>query len=172
MARPRLADARHEAAHAIVAWLLGYRCTLTLVSAGQNRAACIVRKPCRRRDDLLIFLAALLESCRDDALFWTSIEGSTDLVDAVDGSSTLAPDDPGRWFAESCQLVRFILGWRRTRRAIDALARELVRHRELGEDDVDHIIAEAFAAPLQRPATRTTTSTPPTDADPSPVAAE
>ena len=145
MAHPRLADARHEAAHAVVAWLLGYRCTLTLVPAGENRAACIVQTPCPRRDDLLISLAATLESSRDDPLFWTSIEGSTDLVDAVDHCYTLAPDDPGRWFAESCQLLRFILGWRRTRKAIDALARELLRRHTLDADMVDATIAASFA---------------------------
>lgn len=156
--RARLPHARHEAAHAVMAWLLGHRCRLNLIGDRINDGWCEITSPRYPKSDrLLVCLAGPIESTRHDRWAWTRVAYSTDLLAAVDLAADLAAD-PGQYLAEACDFVLFTLAWRRSRRALETLARELIRRGTLDEAAVDRIIAEAFAAPpiRQRPARQLT----------------
>lgn len=150
-AHPRLDDARHEAAHAVVAWLCGYRGRLSLVPTADSLAHfSIASRRHRRRDAVLIAVAGVLVSCLDEPAAWMEAENAADIVDAVRDCPALDPVDPAQAFADACAIVRTVLGWPRIRAAIEVLARALSERTTLEPDEIDAIIGQTIAAPPTR----------------------
>lgn len=146
----RWRTARHEAAHAVVAWLLGYpfRVTIDATAPGflptkdaAGHCQLIGRIP--NEDQLLVAMAGRV------------VDGDTmgawaDIVQAVDLARETNPVDPVGELRSYDMGAINLIGLPRVAAAIDALADALVDRTTLEPDEATAVILAALAKPLRR----------------------
>ena len=144
MSEDRTRRAAHEAGHALVSWLLGYRFRASLEITEESDGHCdtLSRHPLPPADELLIFLAGPVasEHAGDEAP-WIQ----EDTVVASKLAAQVNPEDPYRAFADGVDQVRALLRYPRLRQAHEALVRALQTRGTLGGAEAEALMVGALA---------------------------
>jgi|GEM_PF-6637040 len=134
--------AYHEAAHAVVAWLLGHRVRLTVDPAdprilGRTASGhCEILNPqCTAEDNLMVALAPLAAGC-------PAWDCADDLIQATAFAVAIS-NNPTTKLRDSIVGVKNIVDLPRVGRMIETLAEALRKAGTLGPDAVERAIARA-----------------------------